>query len=193
MVKPKLPKIDIREDEIREAKSVADSYGDIINKVVDEIVERACGELDEAVIEVQQVISADPVNISDLNYFIGYLPTLLYFASDRAEMVGIQMDSSSAIRKEKYDNLYVIAAGKTIPDKQAETRKLVMNEEVIESAYKRAYKKVQSKLEQADKILASLKRIQGWQIAELETQQYNSKGVSLNARNKRNSRKDDRF
>lgn len=193
MVKPKLPKIDIREDEIREAKSVADSYGDIINKVVDEIVERACGELDEAVIEVQQVISADPVNISDLNYFIGYLPTLLYFASDRAEMVGIQMDSSSAIRKEKYDNLYVIAAGKTIPDKQAETRKLVMNEEVIESAYKRAYKKVQSKLEQADKILASLKRIQGWQIAELETQQYNSKGVSLNARNKRNSRKDDGF
>ena len=103
------------------------------------------------------------------------------------------MDSSSAIRKEKYDNLYVIAAGKTIPDKQAETRKLVMNEEVIESAYKRAYKKVQSKLEQADKILASLKRIQGWQIAELETQQYNSKGVSLNARNKRNSRKDDGF
>lgn len=193
MVKPKLPKIDIREDEIREAKSVADSYGDIINKVVDEIVERACGELDEAVIEVQKVIATDPVNISDLNYFIGYLPTLLYFASDRAEMVGIQMDSSSAIRKEKYDNLYVIAAGKTIPDKQAETRKLVMNEEVIESAYKRAYKKVQSKLEQADKVLASLKRIQGWQIAELETQQYNSKGVSLNARNKRNSRKDDRF
>lgn len=190
-MKPKLPKIDIRESEIREAQSVADSYGDIINNVVDEIVERACGPLDEAISDIQQVISQNAVNIEDLNYYIGYLPTLLYFASDRAEMVGIQMDSSSAIRKEKYDNLYVIAAGKTIPDKQAETRKLVMNEEVIEGAYKRAYKKVQSKLEQADKVLASLKRIQGWQLAQLETQQFNSKGVNLHARNSKRSRQND--
>ena len=99
------------------------------------------------------------------------------------------MDSSSAIRKEKYDNLYILAAGKTIPDKQAETRKLVMNEEVIENAYKRAYKKVQLKLEQADKVLASLKRIQTWQLAELETQSNNSKGVLLNA--KRHKREND--
>lgn len=188
MVKPKLPKIDIRYEELEEASHVAETYGEIINKVVDEIVVRACGQLDEAMAEIQDVVSQNPVDVNDLNYFIGYLPTLLYFAADRAEMVGIQMDSSSAIRKEKYDNLYVLAAGKTIPDKQAETRKLVMNEEVIESAYKRAYKKVQSKLEQADKVLASLKRIQTWQLAEMETQSNNSKGV-LNV--KRNRRQND--
>lgn len=184
MARPKLPQIDIREDEIREAQEIADSYGAIVNKVVDEIVQAACGSLDKAMIEIQDVVSQNPVIIEDLNYYIGYLPTLLYFAADRAEMVGIQMDSSSAIRKEKYDNLYILAAGKTIPDKQAETRKLVMNEEVIENAYKRAYKKVQSKLEQADKVLASLKRIQTWQLTELETQSNNSKGV-LNARRRK--------
>nr|DAO77025.1 MAG TPA: hypothetical protein [Caudoviricetes sp.] len=183
--KPKLPQIDIREEEIRDAQNVADSYGDIINKVVDEIVQAACGPLDQAMEEIQFVVSQNPVVIEDLNYYIGYLPTLLYFAADRAEMVGIQMDSSSAIRKEKYDNLYILAAGKTIPDKQAETRKLVMNEEVIENAYKRAYKKVQLKLEQADKVLASLKRIQTWQLAELETQSNNSKGVLNVKRRKR--------
>lgn len=185
MARPKLPQIDIREEEIREAREVADSYGSIVNKVVDEIVQAACGPLDKAMIEVQDVVSQNPVIADDLNYYIGYLPTLLYFAADRAEMVGIQMDSSSAIRKEKYDNLYVLAAGKTIPDKQAETRKLVMNEEVVENAYKRAYKKVQSKLEQADKVLASLKRIQTWQLAELETQSNNSKGVLNVKRRKR--------
>lgn len=188
MVKPKLPKIDIRYEELEEAAHVADTYGEIINKVVDEIVVRACGQLDEAMADIQDVVSQNPVDVNDLNYFIGYLPTLLYFAADGAEMVGIQMDSSSAIRKEKYDNLYVLAAGKTIPDKQAETRKLVMNEEVIESAYKRAYKKVQSKLEQADKVLSSLKRIQTWQLAEMETQSNNSRGV-LNV--KRNRRQND--
>ena len=185
MARPKLPQIDIREEEIRDAQDVADSYGAIINKVVDEIVEAACGPLDQAMEEIQMVVSQNPVIMEDLNYYIGYLPTLLYFAADRAEMVGIQMDSSSAIRKEKYDNLYILAAGKTIPDKQAETRKLVMNEEVIENAYKRAYKKVQLKLEQADKVLASLKRIQTWQLAELETQSNNSKGVLLNAKRRR--------
>ena len=60
-----------------------------------------------------------------------------------------------------------------------------MNEEVIENAYKRAYKKVQLKLEQADKVLASLKRIQTWQLAELETQSNNSKGVLNVKRRKR--------
>lgn len=184
MAKPRLPKIDIREEEIREAQQVADSYGNIIDRVVEEIVERACGELDKAVADIQHVVSQKPVDISELNYYIGYLPTLMYFGADRAETVGIQMDSSSAVRKEKYDNLYILAAGKTIPDKQAETRKMVMNEEVVENAYKRAYKKVQSKLEQADKLLASLKRIQQWQLAELDTQSRNNQGV-LHARNSR--------
>nr|DAI22269.1 MAG TPA: hypothetical protein [Caudoviricetes sp.] len=182
--KPKLPKIDIREDEIRQAKSTADSYGDIVNRVVDEVVESACSVLDEAIKEIQELLSLDTPPIADLNYFIGYLPTAMYFVSDRAEFVGIQMDSSSAIRREKYDELYALAAGKTIPDKEAETRKLVMNETVVEAAYKRAYRKVQSKLEQADKVLASLKRIQQWQLAELETTR-NSGGITLNARNSR--------
>lgn len=182
--KPKLPKIDIREDEIRQAKSTADSYGDIVNRVVDEVVESACSVLDEAIKEIQELLSLDTPPIADLNYFIGYLPTVMYFVADRAEFVGIQMDSSSAIRREKYDELYALAAGKTIPDKEAETRKLVMNETVVEAAYKRAYRKVQSKLEQADKVLASLKRIQQWQLAELETTR-NSGGITLNARNSR--------
>ena len=183
--KPKLPKIDIREDEIRQAKSTADSYGGIVNRVVDEIVESACSVLDNAISEIQSLLALDTPPINDLNYFRGYVPTAMYFVADRAEFVGIQMDSSAAIRREKYDELYALAAGKTIPDKEAETRKLVMNETVVESAYKRAYRKVQSKLEQADKVLASLKRIQQWQLAELETVSRNSGGITLNARNSR--------
>lgn len=185
--KPKLPKIDIREHEIREAKVTADSYGDIVNRVVDEVVQSACNVLDVTISEIQELLALDTPPIADLNYFIGYLPTAMYFVADRAEFVGIQMDSSSAIRREKYDELYALAAGKTIPDKEAETRKLVMNETVVEAAYKRAYRKVQSKLEQADKVLASLKRIQQWQLAELETTSRNSGGITLNARNSRKS------
>ena len=142
--------------------------------------------------EIQAILKdVQSITLEDLNYYIAYLPTVMYFTSDRAEIVGIKMDASSAIRKEKYDDLYVLAAGKTIPDKESETRKLVMNEAVIETAYKRAYKKVQSKLEQADKVLASLKRVHQFRLNDIELTNYNSKGVTLHARNKRNKSQDD--
>lgn len=196
MGRAKLPTIDIRLDELAQASHNAEQYGEIVNVVVDEVVKKATQPLDDLITDIQEGLKdIQSMSMDDLNYFIAYLPTVMYFTTDRAEIVGIKMDSSSAIRKEKYDDLYVLAAGKTIPDKESETRKLVMNESVIETAYKRAYKKVQSKLEQADKVLASLKRVHQFRLNDLELTGQNSKGVTLHARNQarreRNPRKDD--
>lgn len=192
MGKAKLPQIDLRLDELAQASKNAEDYGEIVNIVVDQVVKKATEPLDELITEIQELLrDVQAISVDDLNYYIAYLPTVMYFTTDRAEVVGIKMDSSSAIRKEKYDDLYVLAAGKTIPDKESETRKLVMNESVIETAYKRAYKKVQSKLEHADKVLASLKRIHQFRLNDLELTNYNSKGVNLHAQNKRNRRQDD--
>ena len=192
MGRAKLPQIDIRLEELAQASKNAEDYGDIVNIVVDEVVKKATQSLDDLIKEIQAILKdVQSIPLEDLNYYIAYLPTVMYFTTDRAEIVGIKMDSSSAIRKEKYDDLYVLAAGKTIPDKESETRKLVMNEAVIETAYKRAYKKVQSKLEQADKVLASLKRVHQFRLNDIELTNYNSKGVTLHARNKRNQRQDD--
>lgn len=192
MGRAKLPKIDVRLDELAQASKNAEDYGEIVNVVVDEVVKKATKQLDELISEIQGILKdVQSISLEDLNYYITYLPTVMYFTTDRAEVVGIKMDSSSAIRKEKYDELYVLAIGKTIPDKESETRKLVMNETVIETAYKRAYKKVQSKLEHADKVLASLKRVHQFRLNDIELTNYNAKGVTLNARSKRNKGKDD--
>jgi hypothetical protein len=190
MARPKLPRIDVRLDELAEASKNAEDYGEIVNVVVDEVVQKATKPLDNVMEQIQELLKdVQSMSTEDLNYFIAYLPTVMYFTTDRAELVGIKMDASAAIRREKYDDLYAFAAGKTIPDKESETRKLVMNEIVIETAYKRAYKKVQSKLEQADKVLASLKRVHQFRLNDIELTQYNSTGVTLHA--KRNRRKDD--
>ena len=192
MGRAKLPKIDVRLDELAQASKNAEDYGEIVNVVVDEVVRKATKQLDELIYEIQNLLKdVQSISVEDLNYYIAYLPTVMYFTTDRAEIVGIKMDSSSAIRKEKYDDLYVLAAGKTIPDKESETRKLVMNETVIETAYKRAYKKVQSKLEHADKVLASLKRVHQFRLNDIELTNYNAKGVTLHARSKRNKGQDD--
>lgn len=188
MAKPKLPKINIRFDELAEASNNAEQYGDIVNVVVDEVVKKATLQLDQLMEEIQERLLSDgPIPDDDLNYYIALLPTMMYFTTDRAELVGIKMDASSSIRKEKYDDYYILAVGKTIPDKESETRQLVMNETVIENAYKRAYKKVQAKLEQADKVLSSLKRVQNWRMIDIDLQSR-SGGIKFNARNK--SKKD---
>ena len=190
MGRAKLPHIDIRLDELAGASKNAEDYGEIVNVVVDEVVRKATKPLDDVMEKIQEHLTdVQSMTTEDLNYFITYLPTVMYFTTDRAELVGIKMDASAAIRREKYDDLYAFAAGKTIPDKESETRKLVMNETVIETAYKRAYKKVQAKLEQADKVLTSLKRVHQFRLNDIELTQYNSTGVTLHA--KRNRRKDD--
>lgn len=184
MNKPKLPKINIREEEILEARDPVEKYGDIVDKVVTELVNEATSELDECIREIKELLKLpQEASVSQLNYYIGYLPTLIYFAGDKAESLGIKSDSSSAIRKEKYDDLYMLATGKTIPDKQSETSKLVTNETVVEGAYKRAYRKCQGKIESADRVLNSLKKILQWRISELETTGQNSIGRISHGRN----------
>ena len=182
----KLPEVYLQKDEVDKAHDVVYNYGDIVEKVVDEIVLPEVEDLDNTILDIQELL-ADNGNIvaDDLTYFISYLPTLIYFVSDRAESIGIKSDSSSVVRKQKFDEFYLKAEGKTINDKTSETNKLVINESVVESAYKRAYKKIQSRLEVADMMLTSLKKVLQWHMTELETSGKSYEGSGVNVRQPR--------
>lgn len=183
----RLPKADLRKEDVDVAHDVVYEYGDIVERVVDEIVLPEVQDLDNTILDIQDLL-ADRANIhpEDLTYFISYLPTLIYFVSDRAENIGIKSDSSSVIRKQKFDDFYLLAKGKTINDKTSETNKLIINESIVESAYKRAYKKIQSRLDIADMMLTSLKKVLQWNMTEIETSNKSYEGRGLNARNSRN-------
>lgn len=175
MAKAKLPRINIRENEIEEVSDDVDTYSHIIDSVVNEIVVRETKELDTIVFEIKEKLSSrQEFSVDDLNYYIASLPSHMYFVGDKMETVGIKSDSSAAIRRERYDEFYVLARGKTINDKQSETNKLVMNELIIEAAFKRAYKKMQSRIDLADNLLTSLKKILQWRISELEVSGHSS-------------------
>ena len=173
MAKARLPRINIRHDEVEQASDDVQTYSDIIEAVVEEIVTAETKELDDVIHEIKDLLSnRQDIEVADLNHYIAALPTLMYFVGDRMESVGIKSDSSAAIRRERYDNFYVLARGKTINDKQSETNKLVMNESIIEAAYKRSYKKIQIRIELADSLLTSLKKVLQWRISELEVTGY---------------------
>lgn len=183
MPRPRLPKTDLRIEEVDKAFEASYEYGSIVETVVDNIVGDAIRDLDDIIDEIQVLLSnKENLTVDDLTYYIAYLPTVIYFATDRAESIGIHYDSSSVIRKQKFDDLYLLAKGKTVNDKTSETNKMIINEEVIESAYKRSYKKLQSRIESADMVLNSLKKVLQWNISELETSGTNYQGGTFNAK-----------
>lgn len=186
----KLPKINLRQEEVEDVKETVDSYGDIVESVVNEIIDKEVSVLDDTIYDIQELlVNKDMIDVEDLTYYIAYLPTLIYYVGDRAESVGIKSDSSTVVRKQKFDDFYLLAKGKTVNDKTSETNKLIINESVVESAYKRAYKKIQSRLDIADMVLTSLKKVLQWKITELETSARNSGGVDISAKNNRPNRR----
>ena len=186
----KLPKINLRQEEVEDVKETVDSYGDIVESVVNEIIDKEVSVLDDTIYDIQELlVNKDMIDVEDLTYYIAYLPTLIYYVGDRAESVGIKSDSSTVVRKQKFDDFYLLAKGKTVNDKTSETNKLIINESVVESAYKRAYKKIQSRLDIADMVLTSLKKVLQWKITELETSAINSGGVDISAKNNRTNRR----
>lgn len=186
----KLPKINLRQEEVEDVKETVDSYGDIVESVVNEIIDKEVSVLDDTIYDIQELlVNKDMIDVDDLTYYIAYLPTLIYYVGDRAESVGIKSDSSTVVRKQKFDDFYLLAKGKTVNDKTSETNKLIINESVVESAYKRAYKKIQSRLDIADMVLTSLKKVLQWKITELETSARNSGGVDISAKNNRTNRR----
>lgn len=186
----KLPKINLRKEEVEDVKETVDSYGDIVESVVNEIIDKEVSVLDDTIYDIQELlVNKDMIDVEDLTYYIAYLPTLIYYVGDRAESVGIKSDSSTVVRKQKFDDFYLLAKGKTVNDKTSETNKLIINESVVESAYKRAYKKIQSRLDIADMVLTSLKKVLQWKITELETSARNSGGVDIGAKNNRTNRR----
>lgn len=183
-MKAPLPKINVRDSEVMQAKNDIDEYAGIISRIVKTVVEECTKDLDEELQEVRQALkNASELSDEELIYCISNLPVLMYYTADKMEEIGIKSDSSTAVKRERYDTYFSLAVGRTIPDKQSETNELVKSEAVVEQAYKRAYKKVQSKLDNANSLLASLKKVLSYRS---EVAQNNNEGFADNKRRRRN-------
>lgn len=177
----------IEDEGLRKCKHKTEENADVITRVVDSIVDKHCHELDEAVDDVYRILhSSREISIADLNYYIALIPTQMYYVGNALENIGIQGDSAAAIRRERFDKAYLEVEGKTINDKQSAANQLVISETLIEQAFSRAYKKTRSRLDYADSILNSLKKILQWRMSEMEvTGHTKGEGTNFQARNNR--------
>lgn len=138
-------------------------------QIVDQLVKKYTKDLDNAIDEIQDLLkSKEDLDVGKINYYVMYLPILMYYAGNAIENLGIEGDTAKAYRQEAFNDAYLLVEEKTVQGKTSAAQQMVMNEQVIENAFGRAYKKAKSRLEMANTLHSALKKVLQWKISELE-------------------------
>ena len=102
--------------------------------------------------------SKDKITNQEIEDLLAQLPSILYFVNEGQEAVGIKQDIAEMTRKTNY-NIAREKANGTVADKNTTAEGQVINEAINEIIYERAYKLIRAKIEMAQEMVNSLKRI----------------------------------
>lgn len=141
-----------------------------LDQVVDSIIKDYCEELDNQVMDIDECVRDDenPPLAEDLDYFIMNLSTLIYFASSKLEGLGLRDDISKAIWKETYNSVRDGLERGTIDDKNSKAELEAQYEQIVNICYNRAWRMLKAKVENAQELLASLKKVISRRMQEIE-------------------------
>ena len=162
------------ESKVRTLKHDVEVSSETLLKVVDQLTKKYCKDLDNAIDEISDLLkNRDELHIEDINYYISYLPILMYYAGNAVEDLGIEGDTAKVLRQEAFNNAYLEVEEKTVQAKTSAAQQLVISEQLVENAFARAYKKAKNRIEVANTLHSSLKKVLQWKISELEVTGYN--------------------
>ena len=102
--------------------------------------------------------SKDKITNQEIEDLLAQLPSILYFVNEGQEAVGIKQDIAEMTKKVNY-NIAREKANGTVADKNTTAESQVINEAINEIIYQRAYKLIRAKIEMAQEMVNSLKRI----------------------------------
>ena len=146
-----------------------DNISDTIKEISDKLVEKYCGELDEEMKKIgNMLICSQNITDNELDFEILNLANILYFVGAGQEDLGIKEDTCKAIRQEVYSKAREHATGKTVADKTAQAELVAQAETMTLAIYSRAYKKVKLRMDAGYEMLNSLKKVMNKRIAEME-------------------------
>lgn len=155
---------------VKEIQNHIENNADKINEIVNAIILPYTKDLDEYVHFIKDILKdgENPPTVSELEDFCMNLSTNIYFASGMQEQLGIRDDIAKAIYKEVYNTVRETSTSGTIADKNTLAELASQQEYLTNICYSRAYKTTKAKVEAAQEILASCKKIISRRIAETE-------------------------
>lgn len=132
-----------------------------IDDIVNDIIKPYCESLDEYVSFIASCLKdgTEPATTEELEDFCMNLSTYIYFACGLCENLGIRDDISKAIYKETYNESRASIDKGTVADKDSLAELNSKEEQITNICYSRAYKTMKAKVESAQELLSSCKKV----------------------------------
>ena len=168
----------ITADQLKEKSKSVEANSELMDEVVNSIVEPYCKDLDKYVKFIRTCLQDGekmPTN-EELDDFCMNLSTLIYFASAMCERIGIRDDISKAIYKEVYHSKRSELEHGTVADKNSLAELQAQNEQLTSICYARAYKIMKAKVESAQELLGSCKKVLSRRMSEQELTRIGGSG-----------------
>lgn len=167
-------------ENIKKSKEIIEEKSLLLDKWVNELVEKYSQDLDKYIDFVKKILSdpKNPPSDIELDDFILNIPTFMYYVGSYAEFIGIRDDMSKIIKEEMYSNVLIMSEG-TVQDKKAEAVIEVVAEDIMNVVYKRAYKILSSKLNIALELIQSIKKVISRRMQERELSRTQNNSIKM--------------
>lgn len=158
------------ENRIRELQKSVDANFERLQAIIVQIVQPYSKDLDKYVAFIKECLhdGEEPPSNSELEDFCMNLSTYIYFAGGMCEQLGIKDDISKAVWKEVYNTKRQDSGKGTIADKNSMAELESQQEYLTSVCYSRAYKIMKSKVENAQELLSSCKKVLSHRMQEME-------------------------
>lgn len=151
-------------------QSKIENHSSVLSDIVNDIIEPYCRDLDRYVMFIKECLhdGETPPTNDELDDFCMNLSTLIYFAGGMCEQLGIRDDISKAVYKEVYNDARSSLSEGTIADKDSIAELQAQQEQITSVCYNRAYRIVKAKVDAAQELLASCKKVLTRRCQEFE-------------------------
>lgn len=156
------------ENQLRSIRHRIEENSQTIEKIVDNIVLKYSAELDSEIDGIKILLeNSERLEDSEIENIVMRLPIFMYYGVNGLENLGVESDMAKAVKMEIYNDKYLDAKG-TIQDKTHQAELDSMNEQMVEIAFTRAFRKLRSKIEQAENVFSGAKKVLTKRMQEMD-------------------------
>ena len=161
---------DIKLDKVKDIQLHVEDNSKVINDIVDSIIKPYSKDLDNYVEFIKECLAdgQKPPTDAELDDFCMNLSTYIYFAGGMVEQLGIRDDIAKAVYKETYHTARTEQDKGTVADKDSVAELNSQQELLTSICYTRAWKTMKSKVENAQELLQSCKKVLTRRMTETE-------------------------
>ena len=151
----------INKDKLKQVQNTVENHSDNLMEIVNGVIEPYCKDLDRYIQFIRDCLKdgENPPTNDELDDFCMNLSTLIYFAGGMCEQLGIKDDISKSVYKEVYHSNRSGLSDGTVADKDSLAELASQTEQITNICYNRAYRIMKSKVENAQELLGSVKKV----------------------------------